>query len=505
MTGPRGLLPRGVPAWPRRPGFDLVGLLDHESTGAVEPLIKVTTPMQYPSTERFGILFVCSGGRCRSPAAEVLARLLLNERFGPLHAAQFDVSSAGTQAVPGEPIDPRTRTELVELGLASGASLPDSAPLSAEAIEAADLVLTAERTHRSMVVQMAPGALGKTFCLREFARLLASIDCEGMPSEPVARARAMVVAARDNRGVIPPVPPSEDEIADPMGRGQTAHHVAAALISSALAQILGVRPPVVADSKRRWYRPIRRWTASPATGRTSAPEPARGYPPAIPTVNHDPQPRSSDVASSDPASSDAASSDAGPLGDQPGQEVAAWSGASEVAGTLQPTHEPTHEATLTEPLSLATTRPQTVPTVAKAALGLWIASCLAGLIAMALSFSNLTEPRTGLRALANEIQPDAEADVVDDVVNIVLYGSLGSTLFLISIQVILVILMWTGRNWARVPLTVVAVLSLPVLFFTYDVLGTLAAATLALESLLMPAAVVTMFLPPANSWLRRRR
>ncbi|MGH4007946.1 MAG: hypothetical protein ACRDTH_07270, partial [Pseudonocardiaceae bacterium] len=225
--------------------------------------------MQYPSTDRFGILFVCSGGRCRSPVAEVLARLLLDERFGSLQAARFDVSSAGTQAVPGEPIDPRTRTELVRLGLESGAPLPRSTPLSVDAIGSAHLVLTAERVHRSMVVQMAPDALGKTFCLREFARLVASIDCEGMPSEPIALARAIVVAARNNRGVIPPVPPSEDEIADPTGRGQTAHHVAAALVSSALVQILGVRPPVVAESTRRWSRPIRQWTVSPAAGRMS--------------------------------------------------------------------------------------------------------------------------------------------------------------------------------------------------------------------------------------------
>jgi len=86
-----------------------------------------------------------------------------------------------------------------------------------DAIGSADLVLTAERTHRSIVVQQAPTALGKTFCLREFARLMASVECDGMPSDPVALARAAVVAARDSRGLIPPVPPSEDDIADPKG------------------------------------------------------------------------------------------------------------------------------------------------------------------------------------------------------------------------------------------------------------------------------------------------
>ena len=132
-----------------------------------------------------------------------------------------------------------------------------------DAIGSADLVLTAERTHRSIVVQQAPTALGKTFCLREFARLMASVECDGMPSDPVALARAAVVAARDRRGLIPPVPPSEDDIADPKGLDQAAHHAAALAISSALAQILGVPSPVVAQGRRRWPQPIRRRTESP--------------------------------------------------------------------------------------------------------------------------------------------------------------------------------------------------------------------------------------------------
>jgi protein-tyrosine phosphatase len=254
------------------------------------------TPVKHPSTDRFGILFVCTGNRCRSPFAEVLARRLLDEKFGPVHAARFDVSSAGTQAVPGASIHPLTRAELVGLGLAGDWLFPDSTLLSVDAIRSADLVLTAERAHRSIVVQLAPTALGKAFCVREFARLLASADCDGMPSEPVALARAAVVAARDSRGLIPPVVPSEDDIADPMGLNQAAHHAAARVISSALAQILGV-PSLVAESRRRWSRPIRRRTASPEvpTDRESTLDPATAPSPAAPTVEHDPQPQPSDA------------------------------------------------------------------------------------------------------------------------------------------------------------------------------------------------------------------
>ncbi len=491
------------------------------------------TPVEHPGTHRFGILFVCTGNRFRSPVAEVLARRLLDEKFGPVHAARFDVSSAGTQAVPGASIHPLTRAELVGLGLDDDESFPDSTPLSVGAIRSADLVLTAERAHRSTVVQMAPTALGKTFCLREFARLVASVECAGMPSEPVALARAAVVAARDNRGLIPPVVPSEDDIADPMGLNQAAHHAAARVISSALAQILGVPSPVVAESRRRWSRPIRRRTASPAapSDRESTLDPATVPLSTAPAVEHDPQPQPSDAVLP---------------GDQPREDVAVRSGepqpttpvrqdparfpdphpdeSSPPAVTrswrLAPYPEPATGASTkgaAEARSLegvqvtgdappvAAVNPHTVPTVMRTSLGLWIASFLAGLVGMALSFTNLPELRAGLEEIAQQRQPDVEAGVIEDAVSILLYGALGGIVFLISIQVFLAVLMGKRRNWARVLLTVVAVLSLPVLLLTRDIVNPQAGWTLVLEAFLMLAALVTMFLPAANSWFRQQR
>ncbi|MDQ3094668.1 MAG: hypothetical protein M3Q82_01690, partial [Actinomycetota bacterium] len=99
----------------------------------------------------------------------------------------------------------------------------------------------------------------------------------------------------------------------------------------------------------------------------------------------------------------------------------------------------------------------------------------------------------------------AEADVVDQAVNIVLYGALGGTVSLISLQVVLAVVMGTCRSWARVLLTVVAVLSLPVLILTRDVVSGQARSMLVLEALLVLAALVTMFLPAANSWFRQQR
>jgi len=165
------------------------------------------------------VLFVCTGNVCRSPVAELVTRRLLADKFGPEAAARFVVSSAGTNAVLGEPMDPLSRAELADAGL-DGDEATDfrSRPVTAEAIEAADLILTADRNHRSTVVQLAPSALGKTFCLREFARLLSSLDLADLPDDPVARARASVVAARDGRGLVPSVPRGQEEVLDPRGR-----------------------------------------------------------------------------------------------------------------------------------------------------------------------------------------------------------------------------------------------------------------------------------------------
>jgi len=478
---------------------------------------------KYPGADRFGILFVCTGNRCRSPVAEVLTRRLLEERFGAEHAARFDVSSAGTQAVRGEPIDPLTRAELVALGLDDEASFPESAPLSVDAIRSADLVLTAERAHRSIVVRQAPTALGKSFCLREFARLVASVECDGMPSDPVALARTAVMAARDHRGLIPPVPPSEDEIADPRGLEQAAHHRAVLVISSALAQILGVPAPVVAQRRRRWPRPIRRRTEPPAAPeaptdhqRTPEPTPAPSSTAAIP--DHDPQtltPVRPDPAplpgphphespspaapsrtfrlATDPASATGASIDET-------VQVRSLEGV-QVTGPL----DPPRDSMSTQPHPAAAVDPHRVPTVMRTSLGLWIASSLAGLVAMALSFRRLPELRAGLEEIARQRQPDVEADVVGDAVGILLYGALGATICLVSLQVLLAVAMGTRRNWARVLLTVIAVLSLPVLILTRDIVRGQAGWALALEALLMLAALVAMFLPAANSWFRRQR
>ena len=117
-----------------------------------------------------GVLVVCTGNICRSPAGERLLR----------HSwpAVLTVTSAGTYGVVGHPVEP----SMARLLQGDGVDVSGFAArrLTEGMIAAADLVLTMETGHRTAVVQAHPQALTRTFTLREFAHLLEV--CRGDPS-----------------------------------------------------------------------------------------------------------------------------------------------------------------------------------------------------------------------------------------------------------------------------------------------------------------------------------
>lgn len=166
------------------------------------------------STGILSILTVCTGNICRSPLAEQLLRLRLD-------AQRFTVSSAGTMAIVGDPMDP----EAAEQSRLLGAN-PDgfvSRQLRGGLIVASDLVLTATIAHRELVVRDYPRAAGRVFTLAEFARIgVSNID-------EAARLR---VTSKHKKG---------DDIVDPYARGQRVHAASAAqthLLTDRVAQIL---------------------------------------------------------------------------------------------------------------------------------------------------------------------------------------------------------------------------------------------------------------------------
>jgi protein-tyrosine phosphatase len=192
-------------------------------------------------TGPFGILFVCTGNVCRSPVAESLTRRLLAHRLGPLATECFAVASAGTHAVWGAGVHPHTVAALAGLGIADPPGNGSARPLDAALVRTADLVLTAERSHRSFVVGLEPSALPVTFCLREFARLIVAVDRTTLPSyDPVARAVAVVAGARSLRGTLAYSRPADDDVPDPVRGAAGAHRSAAGLVHSAVSVVVDV-------------------------------------------------------------------------------------------------------------------------------------------------------------------------------------------------------------------------------------------------------------------------
>lgn len=167
------------------------------------------------STGRPAVLAVCTGNICRSPAVERLLQAGLGDRF--------DVSSAGTGAMVGAPID----APMARLLEAEGVDTSGFAArrLTAELVRGADLVLALTREHRSAVVRLAPAALRRTFTLRELARLWSLANLHDLPTDPAARLGELLVRVKATRahsaGKLTDSTDDSDDVVDPY-RGDEA-------------------------------------------------------------------------------------------------------------------------------------------------------------------------------------------------------------------------------------------------------------------------------------------
>jgi protein-tyrosine phosphatase len=171
--------------------------------------------------------------------AERLLRHGLAQRLGADDASRFDVTSAGTSALVGDPIHDVPERLLVAAG-ADGDGFA-ATQLDEAGIHAADLILAMTRGHRADIATTAPGCIRRLFTLREFARLTqgASVDA----TDPVERARALVTYAAEHRGENPPSHPGDDDVGDPYGGPDAGYRRSFDLIAEPVGAIVAAFAP----------------------------------------------------------------------------------------------------------------------------------------------------------------------------------------------------------------------------------------------------------------------
>lgn len=166
----------------------------------------------------FSILSVCTGNICRSPVAE----LLLAERLAKF--ADVRVESAGTGALVGHDVPQPAQRLARTVGV--DASAHRARQIDVAMIREADLIVGMSRDHRRFIVESLPGAMRRSFTLRELARIADVVEPELSTIIPSSGAstvedgmRTAVARAAALRGTVPPPPsPEAFDIVDPYRR-----------------------------------------------------------------------------------------------------------------------------------------------------------------------------------------------------------------------------------------------------------------------------------------------
>ena len=203
----------------------------------------MNTPLD-PSPTR--ILIVCTGNICRSPYAE----FLLGGGLSEVDASGFEVRSAGTGALRGHPIDPSSAALLGPFAAAAAGFA--ATQLTAGLITRQDVVLTMTREHRGAVLRLCPEALRRAFSLREFARLLDTVDSGRLPRARAARWMRLAPELAANRTSARLLDPTQDDVVDPFGQGPEVFRRMASQIVPAVERIIAFeRTAVEEDSGPR--------------------------------------------------------------------------------------------------------------------------------------------------------------------------------------------------------------------------------------------------------------
>ncbi|WP_018761709.1 arsenate reductase/protein-tyrosine-phosphatase family protein [Arthrobacter sp. 135MFCol5.1] len=191
------------------------------------------------------ILTVCTGNICRSPVAERLLQAGLDQAV----PGGFQVASAGTRAMVGEPMQPIS-AEIVRTygGDPEGFAARQLTPAILRGV---DLVLTMTSGHRGEVLQLDASLLKRTFTIREFARMLDILDQrdtsastdnaaddDGWLAAHTTRWRGLPARAAGVRHLSLPADPAENDIVDPYRRPPEVYRQMEDQLAPAIVSIL---------------------------------------------------------------------------------------------------------------------------------------------------------------------------------------------------------------------------------------------------------------------------
>lgn len=178
---------------------------DADSPGAM-PYAEPPAPLPDDEPARPRVLIVCFGNTCRSPVAAAMLQARLGDRW--------EVLSAGTNAVAGQPVVEMTRVAAAECGI--DLTGHRSRPLTVEDVrDAAVVVAMSERQARKILELQARPALR--------VRLLGAFHPEpnawGLPGDPRQSAAG------------------DDEVPDPIGEELELHRESCRRIGDAVERL----------------------------------------------------------------------------------------------------------------------------------------------------------------------------------------------------------------------------------------------------------------------------
>jgi protein-tyrosine phosphatase len=194
------------------------------------PRISETETRSDAPSSPIRILTVCTGNICRSPVAERLLQAGLDQ----VKPGAFRVRSAGTRAMVGDPAQPSSARIIRSYGgTADGFAARQLTPAI---LRETDLVLTMAARHRGEVLQLDPSLLRRTFTIREFARMLETLEerelaqgasLRGDSPAPAADLhalwRGLPAQAASVRHLALAADAAENDVVDPYRRGEDVY------------------------------------------------------------------------------------------------------------------------------------------------------------------------------------------------------------------------------------------------------------------------------------------